>query len=53
MDHGYSKITSDRCIFIKKFFDKDFTILLLHVNDMLTIGHDAEKIESLKRELKA
>ena len=28
-----------------------FVILLLYVNDMLIVGHDAAKIQKLKREL--
>ena len=49
--HGYSKITFDHCVFIKKFSDEDFIILLFYMNDILIIGHDARKIESLKRQL--
>ena len=29
----------------------DFIILLLYVDDILIVGHDATKIEKLKREL--
>ena len=36
---------------MKKFFDDDFVILLLYVNDILIVGHDVAKIEKLKREL--
>lgn len=37
--------------FIKKFSNSDFVILLLYIDDMLIVGHDAAKIEKLKREL--
>ena len=36
---------------MKRFFDGDFIIILLYVDDMLIIGHDANKIEKLKGEL--
>ena len=38
-------------VFTKKFYDDDFITLLLHVNDMLIIGHDSSKIDRLKIEL--
>ena len=47
----YSKTTSNHCVFMKKFSDNDFVILLLYVDDILIVGHDAAKIEKLKREL--
>lgn len=51
VEHGYNRTSSDHCVFMKKFFDGDFIILLLYVDDMLIIGHDAGKIERLKKEL--
>ena len=48
INHGYSRTTPDHCVFTKRFSDDDFIILLLYVDDMLIIGHDARKI---KREL--
>ena len=51
MSHGYSKTSSGHCVFTRKFFDDDFIILLLYVDDMLIIGHDSSKIDRLKREL--
>ncbi|KAK6164186.1 hypothetical protein DH2020_001050 [Rehmannia glutinosa] len=50
-DHDYNRTSSDHCVFFKKFSDNDFIILLLYVDDMLIIGHDASKIEKLKKEL--
>ena len=41
----------DYCIFVKKFGDNDFVILLLYVDDMLIVGQDASKIDNLKKEL--
>lgn len=48
-DHGYSNPTFDLCVFVKKFFDDDFIVLLLYVDDILIMGHDANKIEKLKK----
>ncbi len=49
--HGYSKNSSDHCVYVKKFSDGDFIILLLYVDDMLIVGHDTKKIESIKKDL--
>ena len=51
VDHEYKRNTSDHCIFVKRFLDGDFIILLLYVDDMLIVGHDARKIDKLKEEL--
>ena len=51
MDHEYNKTTSDHCTFIKKLSNEDFIIFLLYMDDILIIGHDTKKNESLKREL--
>ena len=51
IDHDYSRTTSDHCVFFKKFSDGGFIILLLYVDDMLIVGHDASKIDKLKQEL--
>ena len=50
-NHGYSKTTSDHCVFVKKFKDGNFIILLLYVDDMLVVGQDSSKIKELKLEL--
>jgi len=49
-EQGYSKMTEDNCVFIKRF-DSDFIILLLYVDDMLVIGKDIGNITTLKNEL--
>lgn len=36
---------------MKKFVDGDFIILFLYVDNMLIVGYDTEKINSLKNEL--
>ena len=45
------KTSSDHCVFVKKFPNKKYIILLLYVDDMLIVGHDKNDIQSLKREL--
>jgi transposase InsO family protein len=51
IEQGYQRTTSDHCVFMKKFSDEDFIILLLYVDDMLIVGHDTSKINNLKKEL--
>ena len=50
-DQGYRKTTSDHCIFVQKFSDDDFIILLLYVDDMLIVGPNSSRIVTLKKEL--
>lgn len=47
----HNRTTANHCIFIKKFSNKDFIILLLYVDDMLIVGRDNNKISRLKKEL--
>jgi hypothetical protein len=51
IDHGYDRTTLDHCVFVKKFSDEEFIILLLYVDDMLIVGRDTSKIDKLKKEL--
>ena len=44
-DQGYRKITSDHCVFVHKFPDGNFIILLLYVDDMLIVGMNSSKID--------
>ncbi|CAL1354730.1 unnamed protein product [Linum trigynum] len=50
-EQGYMKTTSDHCVFVKKFPDGDFIILLLYVDDMLIAGQNVSKINDLKKDL--
>ena len=47
----YKKTTSDHCVFVQKFSNDDFIILLLYVDDMLIVGKNASRIARLKQEL--
>ena len=49
--HGYRKTTSDHCVFVQKFSDDDFIILLLYVDDILIVGKNALRINELKKQL--
>ena len=50
VEHGYNMTSYDHCVFMKRFSDGNFNILLLYMDDMLIISHDAKKIQSLKGE---
>ena len=50
-EQGYKKTSSDHCVFVQKFTDNDFIILLLYVDDMLIVGKNTFKIDELKKEL--
>lgn len=47
VDNGFHKIHVDHYVFVKKFIESDFLILLLYVDDMLIVGRDSNKIVSL------
>ena len=51
VEHGFSRSAFDHCVFVKKFSDGEFIILLLYVDDMLIVGYDTCKIDKLKKEL--
>ena len=51
VEHAYDKTFSDHCVFMKRFLDGNFIIILLYVDDTMIVGHDAKKTQSLKREL--
>ena len=50
--HGYQRTTSDHCVFVKRFLDGEFTILLLYVDDVLIVGQNSDMISKLKEEIK-
>jgi hypothetical protein len=51
IQQGYKKTTSDHCVFMKRFSDDDFIILLLYIDDMLIVGQNSSRINNLKKEL--
>jgi hypothetical protein len=50
-EQGYMKTTFDHCVFVQKFPDGDFIILLLYVDDMLIVGMNSSRIDRLKKQL--
>ncbi|RDY07582.1 hypothetical protein CR513_08287, partial [Mucuna pruriens] len=50
-EKGYKKTTSDHCVFVRNFFDDNFIILLLYVDDMLIVGKSVPRIDKLKKQL--
>ena len=50
-EQGYMKTTSDHCVFVRKFSNDDFIILLLYVDDMLIVGKNVFMIDRLKEQL--
>jgi hypothetical protein len=50
-EQGYRKTTSDHCVFVQKFPDGDFIILLLYVDGMLIVGLNSSRIDRLKKQL--
>ena len=50
-EQGYQKTISDHCVFVQKFSDDDFVILLLYVDDILIVGRNVSRIDKLKKQL--
>ena len=48
VDHEYTRTVADQCVYFRRFSDGNFIILLLYVDDMLTIGQDTTMINKLK-----
>ena len=51
VSHGYRRTAANRCVYICKFGNGKFIILLLYVDDMLIVGHDSKIIDRLKRDM--
>ena len=49
MSHEYKR--TDPCVYVRRFPDDNFIILLLYVDDMLIVGKNANMIQKLKMEL--
>ena len=48
---GYHKAQPDHCVFMKRYTEGDFIILLLYVDDMLIVGNGTKRIALLKKAL--
>ncbi|KAH9698769.1 hypothetical protein KPL71_024127 [Citrus sinensis] len=51
MSLGYNRLSSDHCVYYKRFKDNDFIILLLYMDDMLVAGPNKDRIQELKAQL--
>ena len=51
LEHGFHKTQVDHCVFVKRYNEGDFLILLLYVDDMLVVRQDTKKVASLKKAL--
>ena len=49
--HGYQRTTANYCVYFKRSPSERFFILLLYVDDMLTVGQDKAQISKLKEKL--
>lgn len=51
VSHWYKRTIAYHCIYICKFAEGKFIILLLYIDDVLIVGHDNETIGRLKEEM--
>ena len=51
MSQEYKRTFAGHCVYVWRFHDDKFIILLLYVDDMLIVGQDADLIQKLKMEL--
>jgi Reverse transcriptase (RNA-dependent DNA polymerase) len=51
-DNKFEKTNSDSYVFMKKYSNSDFIILLLYVDDILVVGSDLKKIKHRKKDLR-
>ena len=51
MSQEYKRTFSVPCVYVRRFPDDKFIILLLYVDDMLIMGQNADMIQKLKMEL--
>ena len=50
MSQEYKRTIAYPCVYVRRFPDDKFTILLLYVDDMLIVGQDVDMIQKLNRE---
>ena len=51
VSHGYRRTAVDHCVYVRKFNNNKFIILLSYVDDMLIVEHDSKMIGMLKRDM--
>ena len=51
MSREYKRTFAYHCVYVRRFPDDNFIILLLYVDEMLIVGQNANMIQKLKMEL--
>ena len=51
VSYFYKRTNANHCVYVKRFGDGDFVILLFYVNDMLLVGKDMGNLDKLKKDL--
>ena len=51
LENGFQRLGVDHCVYIKRYDQGKYIILLVYVDDMLIVGHDKNKINRLKKDL--
>ena len=51
LEHSFQRLEADHFVYIKRYDQGKYIILLLYVDDMLIVGHDKNKINRLKKDL--
>ena len=49
--HGFSRLEADHCVYLKRYDQEKYIMLLLYVDDMLIVGDDKNMISKLKKNL--
>ena len=49
--HEYQRTAADHCVYVCKFRNGKFVIILLPIDDMLIVRHDSKMIGKLKRDM--
>ena len=50
MNIGYKRLSSDHCVYYKRFENNNF-IILLYVDDVLVVDSNKDRIQELKAQL--
>ena len=51
LENGFGRLEANHCVYIKRYDQGKYIILLLYLDDMLIVGQDKNKINRLKKYL--
>lgn len=51
LEHGFHRLEADHCVYIKRYDQGKYIILLLYVDDMFIIGHDQKGKERFGQQI--